>query len=128
MILHHAIIAAGEGKGENSEGGYAEFTHTSLTLKMSLFAAGISYSQGDNLTISLIINNFGPGETENLYFILLVPNGTICSGLDWSDTIHPAVENITIPAGFTMPLLGVVNVVLPSDNPPKLMSGKYYFR
>ncbi|MBU1627424.1 hypothetical protein KKB18_08660, partial [bacterium] len=108
-------------------GGLTEFTPTSVTMKMSLSTDNISYKRSDNFSLKLSVKNNGPDETGDFYFVMLTPDGTIYSALDWSKSIHPAASNITIPAGFTLPLLDVVSVTLPSSNPPISMPGKYYF-
>ncbi|MBU1627983.1 hypothetical protein KKB18_11500 [bacterium] len=111
----------------SSSFGLTEFIPTSVTLKMSLSTNNISYKKGDNFSLQLSVENQGPDEAGDLYFVMLAPDGTIYSALDWSKSIHPATSNITIPTGYTLPLLEVVNVTLPSSNPPISIPGKYYF-
>jgi len=107
--------------------GITEFIPTSLTLKMNLFAGGLVYKTGDNLSLSFMINNYGPEETGDLYFVMVTPEGKIYSGLEWTELIHPVASNITISEKFFMPMIEVVNVSLPSESPPISKPGKYYF-
>jgi ligand-binding sensor domain-containing protein len=108
-------------------GGITEFTPTSVTLRMNLLATGLIYKAGDKLSLSLNVNNYGPDETGDLYFVMIAPDGKIYSGLDWSESFHPAAANLTIPEGFSMPLIQALKVTLPSVSPPISMPGKYYF-
>jgi hypothetical protein len=107
--------------------GIAEFTPTSLTLKMSLFADQIAYKAGDKLNISLMVNNYGPDETGDLYFVMLAPDGNFYSGMDWSQGLHPAASNFTIPANFSLPVTKLLSLTLPSTTPLISQPGKYYF-
>jgi streptogramin lyase len=107
--------------------GLFEFTPSSLTLKMSLFADQIMYKAGDKLNISLMVNNYGPDETGDLYFVMLAPDGNFYSGLDWSRGLHPAASNLTIPANFSLPVTKLLNLTLPSTTPSISQPGKYYF-
>jgi ligand-binding sensor domain-containing protein len=107
--------------------GLTEFTPTSVTLKMSLFADQIAYKAGDKLNISLMVNNYGPDETGDLYFVMLAPDGNIYSGLDWSQGLHPAASNIIIPADYSLPVTKLLNLTLPSTTPQITQPGKYYF-
>jgi ligand-binding sensor domain-containing protein len=110
-----------------SDTGILEFIPTSVTLKMSLFADQIAYKAGDKLNISLMVNNYGPDETGDLYFVMLAPDGNLYSGLDWSRGLHPAASNITIPANYSLPVTKLLNLTLPSTTPPISQPGKYYF-
>jgi ligand-binding sensor domain-containing protein len=107
--------------------GLIEFTPTSVTLKMSLFADQIAYKAGDKLNLSLMVNNYGPDETGDLYFVMLAPDGKFYSGLDWSQGVHPAASNLTIPANFSLPVTKLLSLTLPSTTPPISQPGKYYF-
>jgi len=107
--------------------GLTEFIPTSVTLKMNLFAEGLAYKAGDMLSLSMNLNNYGPDETGDLYFVMMDPDGKIYSGLDWSESVHPAALNITIPEGFIMPVIDVIKVELPASSPPISKPGKYYF-
>jgi ligand-binding sensor domain-containing protein len=110
-----------------SDSGLVEFIPTSSTLKMSLFADQIEYKAGDKLNISLMVSNYGPDETGDLYFVMLAPDGKFYSGLDWSQGVHPAASNLTIPANFSLPVTKLLNLTLPSTTPPISQPGKYYF-
>jgi hypothetical protein len=114
-------------RGGFAGSGLTEFTPTSVTLKMSLFADQIAYKAGDKLNISLMVNNYGPDETGDLYFVMLAPDGNFYSGLDWSQGLHPAASNLTIPANFSLPVTKLLNLTLPSTTPPISQVGKYYF-
>jgi ligand-binding sensor domain-containing protein len=107
--------------------GITEFIPTSVTLKMSLFADQIAYKAGDKLNISLMVNNYGPDETGDLYFVMLTPDGNFYSGLDWFQGLHPATSNFTIPSDFSLPLTKLLSLTLPSATPPISQPGKYYF-
>ena len=110
-----------------SNSGLTEFTPTSVTLKMNLFAPGLMYKAGDTFSLSLNVNNYGPDETGDLYFVMMTPDGRLYSGLDWTEGVRPAGKNITIPEGFAMPMIEALKVTLPADKPPIAMPGKYYF-
>jgi len=111
----------------SSDYGLSEFTPTSVTLKMNLFAPGLMYKAGDSFSLSLNVNNYGPEETGDLYFVMMTPEGNLYSGLDWSEGVRPAAENMTIPADFSMPMIEALKVKLPANKPPISMPGKYYF-
>jgi len=111
----------------SSSYGITEFTPTSVTLKMNLFAPGLMYKAGDMFSLSLNVNNYGPDETGDLYFVMMTPDGRLYSGLDWSEGVRPAGKNITIPEGFAMPMIEALKVKLPVSKPPIAMPGKYYF-
>jgi len=110
-----------------SNSGLTEFTPTSVTLKMNLFAPGLMYKAGDAFSLSLNVNNYGPEETGDLYFVMMAPDGNLYSGLDWSEGVRPAGKNITIPEGFAMPMIEALKVTLPADKPMIGIPGKYYF-
>jgi len=110
-----------------SNSGLTEFTPTSVTLKMNLFAPGLMYNAGDTFSLSLNVNNYGPDETGDLYFVMMTPDGKLYSGLDWSEGVIPAGKNIMIPEGFAMPMIEALKVKLPVNKPPIAMPGKYYF-
>jgi len=107
--------------------GLTEFTPTSVTLKMNLFADKVMYDAGDELTLSLMVNNYGPDEIGDLYFVMVSPDGKVYSAMEWSESVHPAVSDITIPEGFRMPMMPVLTLSLPSEGPPISMPGQYLF-
>jgi len=107
--------------------GLTEFTPTSVTLKMNLFADKVMYDAGDELTLSLMVNNYGPDETGDLYFVMVSPEGKVYSAPEWSESVHPAASGITIPEGFRMPMMPVLTLSLPSEAPPISAPGQYLF-
>jgi len=107
--------------------GLIEFTPTSVTLKMNLFADKVMYGAGDELTLSLMVNNYGPDETGDLYFVMVSPDGLVYSAPDWSESVHPAASDITIPEGYRMPMMPVLTLSLPSGAPPISAPGQYLF-
>jgi len=107
--------------------GITEFIPTSVTLKMNLFADKVMYDAGDELTLSLMVNNYGPDETGDLYFVMVSPEGKVYSAPEWSESVHPAASDITIPEGFRMPMMPVLTLRLPSGAPPISAPGQYLF-
>ena len=108
-------------------GGITEFIPTSSTLKINLFTSGIAYKPGDKLMLNLLISNYGPDETGDLYFGMIAPDEAIYSLPGWSYGLNPIAENFTFPESFTMPIFEVVDVTLPSEKPPISQPGKYSF-
>ena len=118
------FIASGEGYQGS---GLTEFIPTSATLKMNLFANKVLYKAGDELKLNLIITNYGPDETGDLYFVMMTPDGRIYSALDWSESLHPAASGFTFPEGFAMPMMELLKLTLPSKTPPVSAPGQYIF-
>ena len=112
---------------KNAANGLVVFIPTSITLKMNLSTNKAVFKSGENLILNLSLSNEGPDETGDLYLVMLTPNGTIYSGLDWSKSVHPAAANFTIPEGFSLPETKVLEVTLPVDKPPITERGTYYF-
>lgn len=107
--------------------GLIEFTPSSVTLKMNLFAPGLVYHPGDELSLSLMINNYGPEEIGDLYFVMIAPDGLFYSFPEWNEGTVPVAKNLIISEGFSMPMIEAINVNLPSYSPPINQPGEYVF-
>jgi len=105
---------------------FTEETNDQIQLDLSIKPEQESYSEGDSFKVLLDLKAPTESKIKNFYFVLLnETTGTYYFAPKWKTKISPLLKNVTLPANMNLEDYELLEVNLPSNNPPINASGDY---
>ena len=87
----------------------------------------LTFIDGDSINLLLDIDKVAPPFAIDLYIVMLYPNGKIYSGMEWSKGVKPVLNSFPLPSKYFVEDIVLMDLSIPSDNPPVGITGKYTF-
>ena len=85
------------------------------------------YSTGDTITISVDGENKSDGRACDLWLVMIDTYQNIYFAPMWDSTPAPALSDLYLPQGFTLPLTTLFEYPVPNGTPPVSDPGSYIF-